>query len=74
MVLPAAFAVGDALAALVQVVNLAALGSPLAVFFQRAHGEQDMDMGIAGAFIMQSKISAHPFIHKVILNKRAGKS
>ena len=73
VVLPAAFAVRDTLAALVQIVDLATLGSPLAVFFQRAHGKQDMDMGIAGAFVMQGKIGAHPFVHKVVLNKRADK-
>ena len=47
VVLPAAFAVGDALPALVQVVFLTAFGCPFAVFREGAKREQDVSVNVA---------------------------
>ena len=68
VVLPAAFPVRDALAVFVQVVCLAALCTPCAIFFQGPDGQHDMDMGIAGSFVVDGKIGAHPLVHKFVLH------
>ena len=59
MVLIAAFPVRDSLSVLIQVIDLAAFCAPPAVIIQRADGEQDMYMGVAGPFVVDGKIGAH---------------
>ena len=71
MVFPAALAVRDALAALVQIIDLAALRAPLSVFFQRSDGQQNVGVRVAGVAVMDGKISAHPFVHKIVFHIRA---
>ena len=68
MVLPAAFPVRDTLAVFVQVVCLAALCAPCAIFFQGPDGQHDMNMGVAGSLIMDSKVGTHSFVYKVVLH------
>ena len=73
VVLPAAFPVRDALAVLVQIVCLAALCAPLSIFFQRPERQHDMDMRVAGSLVMDSKVSTHSFVYKVVLHIGAHK-
>ena len=54
MILPAAFAVRDAVALAVQIVHLAALRPPASIRFQRANGQQNTGMGIAVILVMVS--------------------
>ena len=68
VVLPAAFPVRDTLSILVQVVCLAALCAPCAIFFQGPDGQHDMNMGVAGSLVMDSKVGAHSFAYKVVLH------
>ena len=68
VVLPAAFPVRDTLAVFVQVVCLATLCAPCAIFFQGPDGQHDMDMGVAGSLVMDGKVGAHPLVHKVVLH------
>ena len=69
MILPAAFAIRDAIALAVQVINLAALRPPASVRFQRANGQQNMSMGIAVTLVMERKVRAHPLCHKVVFDE-----
>ena len=73
MVLPAAFAVWDALALAVQIVNLATLCAPLAVLLNGADGEHDMGVGVAGSLIVDGKVGAHPGINKIVFHEGADK-
>ena len=59
----------DALAVLVKVVNLAALGQPLSVFVSGSHGQHDMTMRIVPGriWVMDCKITAHSLGHKMLL-------
>ena len=68
VVLPAAFPVRDTLAVFVQVVCLAALCAPCAIFFQGPDGQHDMNMGVAGSLIVDGEVGAHPLVHKVVLH------
>ena len=68
VVLPAAFPVRDTLAVFVQVVCLAALCAPCAIFFQGPDGQHDMNMGVAGSLVVDGKIGAHPLVHKILLH------
>ena len=68
MIFPAAFPIRDTLSILVQIVCLAALCAPLSIFFQRPERQHDMDMRVAGSLVMDSKIGAHPLVHKVVLH------
>ena len=68
VVLPAAFPVRDTLAVFVQVVCLAALCAPYAIFFQGPDGQHDMNMGVAGSLIVDGEVGAHPLVHKVVLH------
>ncbi|EDM99729.1 hypothetical protein BACCAP_02465 [Pseudoflavonifractor capillosus ATCC 29799] len=54
VILPAPFTIWDTLAALVQVIDLAALCAPLTIFFQRADRQQNMGMGISVPFVIIS--------------------
>ena len=68
MILPAAFAVRDTLAVLVQIIDLAALRAPLPVFFQWSDSQQNVGVRVAGVAVMDGKIGAHPFIHKIVFH------
>ena len=69
MVLPAAFAVRDALALAVQIVNLAALRAPLAIFFYGPNGQHDMSVRVAVTLVMERKVSAHSLCYKIVFDK-----
>ena len=73
MAFPAAFAVWDALALAVQIVNLATLCAPLAVLLNGADGEHDMGVGVAGSLIVDGKVGAHSSIHKIVFDERTDK-
>ena len=68
VIFPTAFPIRDTLSILVQVVCLAALCAPLSIFFQRPERQHDMDMRVAGSLVMDSKVGAHPLVHKVVLH------
>ena len=68
MIFPAAFPIRDTLSILVQIVCLAALCAPLSIFFQRPERQHDMDMRVAGSLVMDSKVSTHSFVYKVVLH------
>ena len=74
MVLPATFAVRDVLALAVQIVNLAALCTPLAIFFYGSDCQQNVSMGVAGSLVVDGKVSAHSSIHKIVFDERPDKS
>ena len=65
---PASFAVRDALAALVQIVNLSAFRAPSPIQLQWPHGQHDMGVGVACALIVNGKIGAHPGRHKIVFD------
>lgn len=71
MIFPAALAVRDTLATLVQIIDLAALRAPLPVFFQWADSQQNVGVRVAGFAVVDGKISAHPFVNKIIFYIRA---
>ena len=73
VIFPTAFPIRDTLSILVQIVCLAALCAPLSIFFQRPERQHDMDMRIAGSLVMDSKVGAHPLVHKVVLHIGAHK-
>ena len=68
MIFPATFPIRDTLSILVQIVCLAALCAPCAIFFQGPDGQHDMSMGVAGSLVMDGKVGAHPLVHKVVLH------
>ena len=68
VIFPTAFPIRDTLSVLVQVVCLAALCAPCAIFFQGPDGQHDMSMGVAGTLVMDGKVSAHSFVYKVVLH------
>ena len=68
MIFPTAFPIRDTLSILVQIVCLAALCAPCAIFFQGPDGQHDMSMGVAGSLVMDGKVGAHPLVHKVVLH------
>ena len=68
MIFPAAFPIRDTLSILVQIVCLAALCAPLSIFFQRPERQHDMDMRVSGSLVMDSKVSTHSFVYKVVLH------
>ncbi len=41
---------------------------PTVHFLSEAGGQHDMDMGVAGSLVMDSKVGAHPLVHKVVLH------
>ena len=49
----------DTLAVLVKVVDLPALGKPLALFVHRPHGKKDVGVGISVPLVMDGKIGNH---------------
>ena len=51
-----------------QVVCLAALRAPCAIFLQGPDSQHDMNMGVAGSLVMDGKISTHPLVSKVVLH------
>ena len=73
MVLPAAFAIRDALALAVQIVHLAALRAPLAIFFYGPDCQHDMGVGIAGSLIVDGEVGAHSSVNKIVFDERADK-
>ena len=73
MIFPAAFPTRDTLSVLVQIVCLAALCAPLSIFFQRPERQHDMDMRVAGSLVMDSKVSTHSSVYKVVLHIGAHK-
>ena len=73
VIFPAAFPIRDTLSILVQIVCLAALCAPLSIFFQRPERQHDMDMRVAGSLVMDSKVSTHSFVYKVVLHIGAHK-
>jgi hypothetical protein len=46
---------------------------PRSVFFNRAHGEHDMSMGIAVIFVVYADVGAHPGVDESIFCEPAGK-
>ena len=73
VIFPAAFPIRDTLSILVQIVCLAALCAPLSIFFQRPERQHDMDMRVTGSLVMDSKVSTHSFVYKVVLHIGAHK-
>ena len=73
VIFPAAFPVRDAFSLCVQIIDLAALGTPFAGFFQQVDCQHDVGVGISGSFVMDGKISTHPNGHKVVFHKSADK-
>ena len=69
MILPAAFAVRDAIALAVQGVYLAALRPPLSIRTEGPDRQQDMSVGVAITFVMESKVSAHSLRHKIVFDE-----
>ena len=69
MILPAAFAIRDAVALAVQIVNLPAFWPPASVQFQRADRQQDMSVGVPVTLVMEDKVGAHPLCHKVVFDE-----
>ena len=49
----------DTLAVLVKVVDLPALGEPLALFVHRPHGQKDVGVGISIPLVMDGKVGNH---------------
>ena len=73
MAFPAAFAVGDAVALAVQIINLPALRSPFSIFPQGPDGQHDMGVGVAGSFVMDGKVSTHSSVHKIVFDESPDK-
>ncbi len=68
MIFPAALAVGDALALAVQIVHLAALCAPLAIFFYGPNCQHDMGVGIAGSFIVDGEVGEHSSVNEIVFD------
>ena len=73
MILPAAFAVRDAVALAVQIVNLPALRPPASIRFQWANGQQDMSVRIAVTLVMERKVGAHSLCYKIVFDESPNK-
>lgn len=73
MIFPAAFAVRDAVALAIQVVNFAALRPPASVRTKGPDRQQDMSVGVAITFVMEGKVGAHSLRHKVIFDESPNK-
>ena len=73
MILPASFAVRDAVALAVQIVNLTTLRSPFSIFPKGADSQHDMGVGVAIVLVVERKIGAHSGSYKVVPNVGADK-
>jgi hypothetical protein len=73
VILPAAFAVRDAVALAVQVINFPALWPPLTIRAEGPDRQQNMGVRIAVTLVMERKISAHSRRYKVVLDVGADK-
>ena len=69
MILPAAFAIRDALALAVQIINLPALRPPLTIRTERPDRQHDMSVGVAIVFVMERKVGAHSSVHEIVFDK-----
>jgi hypothetical protein len=65
--LPVSGREADALAVLIQIIDLPGLGEPLAVFVQRSEGEENVGVWIAVALVVDCEVAAHSFVHKLLL-------
>ena len=63
-----------AIAICIKLVDQPALWSPAPVLLNGAHGQHDMNVGIAVALVMKGNISAHALIHEGFLDKFANQS
>lgn len=66
MFFPAAFPIRDAIAPVVRVVNLTALGSPCPILPEGAYRQQNMGVWVAGSLVMDGKVCAHSSGHKAV--------
>ena len=55
----------------IKIVDQPVLWSPTAILLNGAHGQHDMNVGIAVALVMKGNISAHALIHEGFLDKFA---
>ena len=62
---------GDAVAVRVEIVHQPALGCPAPVLLQGAHGQHDVNVGIAVALVVKGHVGAHALIYKGFLHKLA---
>ena len=73
MILPAAFAIWDAVALAVQIVNFPALRPPASIRFQRANGEHDVSVRVAVPLAMEREVGTHSLCYKIVLDESPNK-